>query len=227
MKLILSIFFVFFTFLLVAAPLVGFWFGQKKYAHVPKKTTEKGESSVRVLQAQTENNIDNKELGREIISPWPTSNKKQKQCVWDDMIIIEKIGVRAPIIWSKSREEEDLQKDMRHGVIHYPGTTMPGQRGNIFIAGHSTYYSSDPGKYKNIFIRLGELKKEEKIKIIIGCEEEYEYEIFQIEPVEPDDQRIFDMKNKDGCTLTLATCWPIGSYKKRLMIKARQIGTCE
>lgn len=192
-----------------------------------KRVNVDHKSYEQTAQTKKEPNFDEDDMAAKTELPdFPTARpeaKKTDSCRWRDMIVIEKINVQAPIIWSQGKTEEDFQQDMRKGVIHFPATVMPGQMGNIFITGHSTYYESDPGKYKNVFIRLGELKIGDRITIITDCENNYEYEVFHIEPVLPDDQRIFDVRNRQEKILTLATCWPIGSYETRLMVKALQV----
>jgi LPXTG-site transpeptidase (sortase) family protein len=224
----------FIVFILPIVLVVFCYFYFLKYGEEKIITVAGSFNKARVLGSQNENikmidaqdkNID--ELTQEITEPQEPSEKlpsgiKEINRQDQDSIIISSINVKAPIVWSIGKTEEEFQADMRKGVIHYPGTAKPGQMGNIFITGHSTYYKSDPGKFKNVFIRLGELEVGDQVDIITDGKNRFEYEIFQIEPVWPDDQRIFDFDNKSEKILTLATCWPIGSYEKRLMIKARQ-----
>lgn len=136
-------------------------------------------------------------------------------------ITLPKIKVSAPVIWSVSNEETRLQKDLQNGVIHYPGTAMPGQTGNSFITGHSSDYSWTPGNYKKIFSTLQKLEKNDLVKFDYdfhnGRRITYEYKIIAKEIVMPDDSRLFAQTNKK--ILTLVTCWPLNSSWKRLMLK--------
>jgi sortase A len=125
-------------------------------------------------------------------------------------------------VLAKNEDEKTLQSDLEHGVIHYPGTAMPGQRGNVYIAGHSSNYTWSKGGYNYVFKRLNELKIGDivTIKMLLHNRKEivYRYVVTINEEVTPDDERIFAQTQSKGLTLT--TCWPLGSNARRLMVKA-------
>ncbi len=137
-------------------------------------------------------------------------------------IKIKKIGVDAPVILANDGSEEALQKDLEEGVVHYPKTAMPGQRGNTYIAGHSSNYSWSTGSYNYIFKNLNGLSVGDKITLKVtqknGKTFNYEYEVSEALEVNADDPRIFS--NTQSQMLTLTTCWPLGMNNRRLMIKA-------
>ncbi len=137
-------------------------------------------------------------------------------------IEIDKIGVNAPVILAVDSSEEALQDNLESGVVHYPKTAMPGQRGNVYIAGHSSNYSWSTGSYNYIFQGLNGLSVGDKITLKVkqknGKTLTYEYEVSEKLEVEADDPRIFS--NTQSQILTLTTCWPLGTSNRRLMIKA-------
>jgi LPXTG-site transpeptidase (sortase) family protein len=137
-------------------------------------------------------------------------------------LVIKKINVEAPIILSKSEDEKMLQKDLENGVVHYPGTAMPGIRGNTYIAGHSSNYMWSKGSYNYVFKNLNKLNEGDEIMIISrlanGKEITHTYHVAITEEVVADDPRIFaESQSKE---LTLTTCWPLGSNARRIMVKA-------
>ena len=78
----------------------------------------------------------------------------------ENRIIIPKLNLNIPLITPSYQNllaenwtgvEEDIQHAVQEGVVHYPGTARPGQVGNFFVTGHSSYYPWCPGKYKNVF----------------------------------------------------------------------------
>jgi sortase (surface protein transpeptidase) len=70
-------------------------------------------------------------------------------------IIINGIGVNAPVIYDqKTVDEGAFQLALRDGVVHYPGTALPGQPGNVAIFGHSSGQVWAPGNYKFFFTHL-------------------------------------------------------------------------
>ncbi len=140
-------------------------------------------------------------------------------------ISIEKISVNAPMIWSKSENEKALLEDLKNGVIHYPGTASPGQNGNMVISGHSSNYIWVKGNYNYIFKDLNNLEVGDLISVKTvqnnGAAIVYQYEITGKYIDAPDDERIFEETSQP--TLTLSTCWPLGTTFKRLVIKAAMV----
>lgn len=140
-------------------------------------------------------------------------------------IHIQKIGVKAPITWSKSMLEEDLLKDLESGLIRYPKTGIPGQFGNAFITGHSSNYVWAKGDYNYILKDLNDIEVGDEIIITAtqsnGKILNYRYIISLKEVVPADDQRMFEETTTPS--ITLSTCWPLGTNWKRLMVKAEFI----
>jgi len=139
-------------------------------------------------------------------------------------IAINAIDVDVPVVLSMDASENALQKDLEHGVIHYPKMAMPGQRGNVYIAGHSSNYVWSKGSYNYAFKRLNNLENGDvaviTTKLNNGKKIQYKYIITLKEEVAPDDARIFaDTQSQE---LTLTTCWPLGTNVRRLMIKAHR-----
>ncbi len=144
-------------------------------------------------------------------------------------IMIDKINIDAPIILSKDATEKVLQKDLERGVIHYPGMSLPGKRGNSYIAGHSSNYSWAAGNFNTIFKDLVQVERGDYItiteKLASGHEVMHRYFVTLQEEVAADDARIF--ADSQSALLTLTTCWPLGTAEKRIMIKAHLVDTEE
>lgn len=137
-------------------------------------------------------------------------------------IEIPKTKVIAPMIWSKSQNEDKLMADLENGIIHYPKTASPGQNGNMVISGHSSNYIWAKGNFNHIFKDLNNLEKgdivtvktiQENGRIIV-----YSYRVTDKFITWADDERIF--ASTQNPTLTLSTCWPLGTNFKRLIVKA-------
>ena len=140
-------------------------------------------------------------------------------------ISVPKIGVAVPMIWSKSADEASLLKDLESGVVLYPKTASPGQNGNAVISGHSSNYVWAKGNYNHIFQNLNNLAKGDKIDVKIiqknGRVIIYHYQISEKTITSPDDEKIFVQTPES--TLTLSTCWPLGTNFKRLIVKANLV----
>jgi sortase A len=96
------------------------------------------------------------------------------------------------------------------GPSHWPGTAMPGQLGNVVIAGHRTSHRSP-------FLRLGELRPGDDIVFVIG-DGTWTYKVTASEVVSP---KALDIVNQHEVSeATLFTCHPPGSGSERLVIHA-------
>ncbi len=81
-------------------------------------------------------------------------------------INIEKIKIEAPVILGVDpSNEKKYNQALKDGVVHMVGTALPGNnKGNIFIYGHSS--AKEKSKYSEIFLKLDELKFNDKIEIV-------------------------------------------------------------
>lgn len=140
-------------------------------------------------------------------------------------ISIAKMNISAPMVWSKSENEEDMLKDLENGINHYPKSASPGQNGNMVISGHSSNYIWAKGNYNHIFKNLDDLKAGDVIivktiqkngRVII-----YSYKVNAKFVTLAYNEKIFANTNEP--TLTLSTCWPIGTNLKRLIVKAELV----
>lgn len=148
----------------------------------------------------------------------------------DNRLVIPAIGKNVPIVnvpadaliaedWK--RLENDIQSALKNGVAHYPGTAQPGQIGNVFITGHSSYYFWDDGKYKDVFARLHDLYAGDEFTIFWN-QDVYHYRITERKVVPPEDTSVLNQP-RDKRIATLMTCTPIGTAKNRLILVAEQI----
>ena len=99
---------------------------------------------------------------------------------------------------------------LRRSVGHIPGTALPGELGNVGIAGH-----------RDTFFRpLKEIRKND-ILALTTLEGAYQYVVDSTEIVSPDNVKVLDPT--DHPTLTLVTCYPfyyVGSAPKRFIVQA-------
>ena len=110
--------------------------------------------------------------------------------------------------------------DLKKSLVHYLPQSLPGEYGNVVIFGHSTLPQLyNPKNYTTIFTYLPSLEKEDKITVKVN-EQEYEYEVFEIFVVNPEEVSVLEQSN-DASYLTLITCVPPGTYWKRLVVRAK------
>ncbi len=113
-------------------------------------------------------------------------------------------------------------EDLFQALIHYAGTALPGQYGNVVIFGHSVlpqFFNSE--NYKTIFSTLPTLKGGDEILIDFDGIS-YRYRVIQMVEVSPDDISVLEQRY-DAEYLSLITCVPPGTYMKRLIVRAKLV----
>jgi sortase A len=128
---------------------------------------------------------------------------------------IPKIGITAPIVMNIPLA--DVHADLEEGVVHVQGSALPGEVGNVVIFGHSSDYVWNPGNYRNIFALLNKLSVGDQISLPYKSQQ-FIYQVTGSQVVAPTDLAVIDKTNSP--TLTLITCWPVGTSSKRLVVTA-------
>lgn len=106
-------------------------------------------------------------------------------------------------------------------LAHLPGSALPGERGNIFITGHSSlpqFYR--PDNFKAIFAHLPDVKKGDMIIVRAGGQN-YTYLVEGLKIVDPSAVWVINPPDADGRYLSLMTCVPPGLFLKRLIVISR------
>lgn len=138
-------------------------------------------------------------------------------------VSIPKIGSESPLVWNKNFEW--VQDDLKHGVIHHPDTSIPGQYGMVSIHGHSSGYVWD-GNYKNVFTKLNFLEAGDEVFVTVygtnGQERIYRYVVETAAVYEVEDSGQF--ASLGGYHMNLSTSWPIGTAKQRYVVTTKLQG---
>jgi len=104
-------------------------------------------------------------------------------------------------------------RTLRHAVGHIPGTPLPGQRGNVVLAGH-----------RDTFFRgLRNIHKDDKITLTT-LHGSFSYRVDSTRVVEPEYTQALVATSDD--VLTLVTCYPfyyVGPAPKRFIVRAHRI----
>jgi len=130
---------------------------------------------------------------------------------------IPKIQLKVPIVFpEKTAPFSELQKALDEGVLHFPQSALPGQKGQTIILGHSAPLGWPKIKYQWVFSRLNELNPGDKFFIYFN-DKKYSYKVkeklFLIKG-----QNIPQDLTKLSNIVMLITCWPPGKDYKRLLI---------
>ena len=147
----------------------------------------------------------------------------------DDRIYIQRINQNVPIVQVSTDRlikkdwgglEKQIQEALRDGVVHYPGTAFPGDKGNAVVTGHSSYFPWDPGRFKDVFALLHQVDVGDEIDYFYN-QKKYRYKVYEKKVVTPDKVDVL-LQNGDE-KLTLITCTPVGTNLKRLIVLAKPV----
>lgn len=119
---------------------------------------------------------------------------------------IPKINLEIGIIEGVSYE------DIKYVVGHFPGSPMPGEKGNFSIAGHRISY------FGQAFKDIDKLEKGDKVKVTYDGKE-YTYEVTDMYEVTPNETEALN-PTKDA-TITIVTCTT--DAKNRVIVKGKLV----
>lgn len=103
---------------------------------------------------------------------------------------------------------------MRRGVGHIDGTALPGEPGNVGLAGHRD----------TVFRGLRRIKVADRI-VLTTPDGSFEYVVENLRTVQPSQVEVLDPSPYP--TLTIVTCFPfdfIGPAPMRYIVRAREVG---
>lgn len=122
-------------------------------------------------------------------------------------------------------DNEIVQVDsnnLSEGLIQLPGSAMPGERGNVFVSGHSMLPQIFIANEKAVFAKLPNIKKGDDIQVTaLGTK--FKYKVISIKIVKPDDVSVISPPDMNGRYITLMTCVPPGLNTKRLVVLGKLI----
>jgi sortase A len=105
--------------------------------------------------------------------------------------------------------------DLRTGPGHYPDSALPGQKGNVAIAGHRT-------TYLHPFWSLDKLVKGDRI-LLRTRKGTFVYSVEWVRVVAPTDTSV--VRPTPAPSVTLTTCNPRFSASQRLIVRGRLVSS--
>lgn len=111
--------------------------------------------------------------------------------------------------------------ELTRGLIHLPGSALPGEKGNVFISGHSALSPLFIFK-QALFANLKDLKKDDEI-ILEASGAKFKYKVSELKVVDPKDLSVINPPDTSGRYISLMTCVPPGLNYKRLVVLGKMI----
>jgi sortase A len=183
--------------ILAGVVLLGIGIGQ--ILSVKSETDKSLKMAKRVIAEKPQKDNNNDKNSNE---PTPPPN------FGDTLGILEIPRVNAELPIVEGTDPNDLKK----GVGHYKGSSLPAEHGQIVLSGHRD----------TVFRRLGELKIGDSL-IVKLAKGTYTYEITHMKIVDAKDTSIITLQKTEE-ELLLTTCYPfryIGNAPKRYIIYAK------
>jgi len=140
--------------------------------------------------------------------------------VSENHIKIPTLNIDAPITWRVNNTANEVSAALENGVIQINGTSLPGEKGNVYITGHSSNYVWAKGNYNSIFATIDRMVAGDQIYVNFN-NTIYVYKARDQKIVLPTDLSV--LSGTSDSRLSLVTCWPVGTSLKRLVITADQI----
>lgn len=141
---------------------------------------------------------------------------------WNNSYIyIPELKIEAPIIFPSIEEynlEEVILKMLEKWVVHRPETQMPDQKWNFFLIWHSSNYPWIKSKYNNIFAKIPKLKNWDKAYVYYKWRK-FTYEMYDSIIVPATAIEVYWFL--PWYNLSLMTCYPIWTDKKRMVVRFR------
>ena len=137
-----------------------------------------------------------------------------------NIVSVPSLNISAPLLYVDQNNEGLFQKALQNGVVHFPGTALPGKPGNCYIFGHSSDFPLTPGNYKTVFASLPKIKMGEIIKVTDSEGVVYSYKVVETKIVLPNDTSVLDQGDKTRSLLSLQTSYPLGTALKRFVVIA-------
>lgn len=137
-----------------------------------------------------------------------------------NFLLVPSLGIQAPIVYVNENSDRVFSQALEKGVVHYPGTALPGKAGNCYIFGHSSDYPWKPGNYKTALALLPQITTGEQIVVSDPGGAVFRYRVVKTLVAGPNQVEFLDQKNYQSKILTLQTSYPVGTALKRFIVIA-------
>jgi len=137
----------------------------------------------------------------------------------NNLLEIPVLGITAPVIISQSTNVDLLEKDLKNGVIYYPGSVAPSKPGSTVILGHSAPPNWPHINYDWVFSEINDLESGDSI-ILYFNNTEYQYQVIEKKIVTTEEEISSRTLNGKNNVLTIISCWPPGKNYKRIAVMA-------
>jgi LPXTG-site transpeptidase (sortase) family protein len=167
---------------------------------------------------------NNEEVPQDLFSRYLTSRPLRIQPVNKDFsLVIEKIGVNAPVVKDVSvTDEESYNAALKRGIAHAASSYYPSEEpGTVYLFAHSSTNFWQLGRYANVFNLLRKVEVGERVHVFYD-EKHFVYEIQNVEVFSGFNTYPLTRPTLEP-TLVIQTCDPPGTTINRLVVTSTLI----
>lgn len=135
-----------------------------------------------------------------------------------DSLEIQKLGLDVPLVSAKSPDLKSMTEDLDRGTVIYPGSSQPGQSGQLLVLGHSAPAWWPKIRYDTVFSKLNDLDTGDEILVNLD-QKQYRYRVTKKIFLKKGDP-VPESDSGKPHQLYLITCWPPGRDIGRLAVEA-------
>ncbi len=140
----------------------------------------------------------------------------------ENRITISAIDITAPVVETGGTTEKEYREALDRGVIHFPGSAYPGEKGLAVLLGHSAPPGWPKIKHDWVFTDINDLKQGDEIEICYNNK----LTIYYITD-DKEGKRIYEVGEDvpplypggEKKEVVLMSCWPPGSRDSRIGVR--------
>lgn len=119
-------------------------------------------------------------------------------------------------------DEQTLDAALLKGAVHYPGSALLGEEGNVLLFGHSSYLPTVFNQAYKTFNGIQNLKTGQIVTVSSGTYA-YDYRVTSVRFAKATDENVIDLSKKSR-KLTLVTCDSFKTKSDRFVVEAEYTG---
>lgn len=133
------------------------------------------------------------------------------------------IGLTQTISSPRTADEKTLDEALLKGAVHYPGSGLLGEEGNVLLFGHSSYLLTVFNSAYKTFNGIQNLKTGQMLIVSSGTTA-YTYRVTSVRFAKATEDETIDL-SKVGRKLTLVTCNSFKTKSDRFVIEAEFVSS--
>jgi LPXTG-site transpeptidase (sortase) family protein len=134
----------------------------------------------------------------------------------ENSVEIPLIGIAVPVVETEGESEQEYLRALDQGVVLFPDSVSPGEKGLIVLLGHSAPPGWPKIKHDWVFSEIDKLEKDDEI-IFYFNKREYLYKV--TEKIFLEIGQEIPEYSSDESEIILLSCWPPGKNIRRIGVR--------